>query len=74
MNPSVDAMFQYTYALLLLSGAASQLSSSANGNLNNGGYADGGIGFRIASVPEPSALSLLAIGLGGLAMMRRRRS
>jgi hypothetical protein len=25
-------------------------------------------------VPEPSALSLLAIGLGGLAMMRRRRS
>ena len=25
------------------------------------------------SVPEPSALSLLAIGLGGLAMMRRRR-
>ena len=32
------------------------------------------IGFRVASVPEPSALSLLAIGLGGLAMMRRRRS
>jgi formylglycine-generating enzyme required for sulfatase activity len=33
-----------------------------------------GIGFRVASVPEPSALSLLAVGLGGLAMMRRRRS
>ena len=32
------------------------------------------IGFRVASVPEPSALSLLAVGLGGLAMMRRRRS
>jgi formylglycine-generating enzyme required for sulfatase activity len=32
------------------------------------------VGFRVASVPEPSALSLLAIGLGGLAMMRRRRS
>jgi len=27
-----------------------------------------------ASVPEPSALSLLAIGLGGLAIIRRRRS
>ena len=27
-----------------------------------------------AGVPEPSALSLLALGLGGLAMMRRRRS
>jgi len=30
-------------------------------------------GFRITTVPEPSALSLLAVGLGGLAMMRRRR-
>jgi hypothetical protein len=28
----------------------------------------------IGSVPEPSALSLLAIGLGGLALVRRRRS
>ena len=25
-------------------------------------------------VPEPSALSLLAVGLGGLTMIRRRRS
>jgi len=32
------------------------------------------LGFRVVSVPEPSALSLLAVGLGGLAMMRRRRS
>ena len=31
------------------------------------------IGFRVAMIPEPSALSFLAIGLGGLAMMRRRR-
>jgi hypothetical protein len=28
----------------------------------------------VYSVPEPSALSLLALGIGGLAMMRRRRS
>ena len=28
----------------------------------------------IQGVPEPSAVSLLAVGLGGLAMMRRRRS
>ena len=28
----------------------------------------------LAILPEPSALSLLAIGLGGLAMLRRRRS
>ena len=31
-------------------------------------------GRQYQVVPEPSALSLLAIGLGGLAMMRRRRS
>jgi hypothetical protein len=31
-------------------------------------------GIAISSVPEPSAVSLLAIGLSGLAMMRRRRS
>ena len=30
-------------------------------------------GFRVASVPEPSALSLLAIGLGGLALVRRKK-
>jgi len=32
------------------------------------------LGLRVAAVPEPSAFSLLAIGLGGLAMLRRRRS
>jgi len=30
--------------------------------------------IEISYIPEPSALSLLAVGLGGLAMMRRRRS
>jgi hypothetical protein len=34
---------------------------------------DNNYGFRVASVPEPSALSLLAIGLGGLAILRRRK-
>ena len=46
-------------------------------DLNDKTYATG---FRVVSVnvpltggiPEPSALSLLAVGLGGLAMMRRR--
>jgi len=38
---------------------------------SNGGWA---ASAKISAVPEPSALSLLAVGLGGLAMMRRRRS
>ena len=32
------------------------------------------VAITAGAVPEPSALSLLAIGLGGLAMMRRRRA
>ena len=44
--------------------------------LNTGGDATGSYGFSVTltTTPEPSALSLLAFGLGGLAMMRRRRS
>jgi hypothetical protein len=41
-------------------------------NTNDMGSID--VGFRVAMVPEPSVLSLLAVGLGGMAMMRRRRS
>jgi len=38
------------------------------------GGSDGVTFSDLSLVPEPSALSLLAVGLGGLAMMRRRRS
>jgi len=37
----------------------------------NGGHEN--IGLSTSSVPEPSAFSLLAVGLGGLMVMRRRR-
>ena len=48
-------------------------SSGQNARFSvDGLYSDG---FRVAAIiSEPSALSLLAVGLGGLAMMRRRRS
>ena len=36
----------------------------------NGGL---GVSSSFSAVPEPSALSLLAVGLGGLALVRRRR-
>ena len=43
--------------------------------LNTGGDATGRYGFSVTltTIPEPSALSLLAVCLGGLAMLRRRR-
>lgn len=55
-------------------GLSSQISTYADGPQRAGGFGGTDLSFRIVSVPEPSALSLLAIGLGGLAMMRRRRS
>ena len=57
-------------------------SSSINIVLTNGGNVSGSRtdtnpyvnAMTVTQVPEPSALSLCAIGLGGLAMMRRRRA
>ena len=45
-------------------------SSYRNSNSPSNEYYDG-VGFRVASVPEPCSLVLL--GLGGLTLMRRRR-
>jgi formylglycine-generating enzyme required for sulfatase activity len=52
------------------SGDLASSLSDGYGGPTAGGYS---YGFRVASVPEPSALSLLAIGLGGLALVRRRK-
>jgi hypothetical protein len=56
--------------------ASSTWAFGVDGNTIVGSYndtSDVSHGF-ILTVPEPSALSLLAIGLGGWAVMRRRRS
>ena len=57
-------------------------STSINIVLTNGALVTGSAtdtnpyvnAVMVTQVPEPSALSLLAVGLGGLAVMRRRRS
>ena len=50
-------------------------SISEDGSTIVGFGAYGGVtrAFAVSGVPEPSALSLLSVGLGALAMMRRRR-
>jgi formylglycine-generating enzyme required for sulfatase activity len=52
-------------SLLLLDASYRDVVNPSNENVS--------FGFRVASVPEPSALSLLAIGLSGLALVRRRK-
>jgi hypothetical protein len=56
--------------------AESTYAYGVDGETIVGGYNDssGASHGFILTVPEPSALSLLAVGLGGLAIMRRRRS
>jgi formylglycine-generating enzyme required for sulfatase activity len=51
---------------------ANRISMAADGRINNGPFVDGNqIGFRVAQVPGPSSVALLAIG--GLGALRRRR-
>jgi formylglycine-generating enzyme required for sulfatase activity len=52
---------------------SSLLDASFRGDGSPTNGLDYSLGFRVASVPEPSALSLLVIGLGGLALVRRRK-
>ena len=47
--------------------------SAAGSSISEGGVARFD-SINVSSVPEPSALSLLAVSLGGLALVRRRRS
>jgi formylglycine-generating enzyme required for sulfatase activity len=52
-------------------GTGNGLGSSYRGDASRY-YEDSGAGFRIASIPEPATLFLL--GLGGLALLRKRRT
>jgi hypothetical protein len=72
-NPSVDTVPTYTHA----TGIAASPGFSVGGKLLSGGtlYNVGStLGtVSVSSVPEPSALSLLAVGLGGVIALRRVR-
>ena len=63
------------WTILEMPGAISTRANGIDGNTIVGDYLDsnGGINGFILTIPEPSALSLVAVGLGGLTIMRRRR-
>ena len=73
-KPSVDTAPIYTHA----SGIGASSGFSVGGKLLSGGtfYNVGSTLGTVSasSVPEPSALSLLVIGLGGLVLVRRRNA
>ena len=53
--------------------AADDLSSSFRG-INAPGYDNDFIGFRVASVPEPSTYVLVLLGAGAVYLWKRRKS
>ncbi len=64
------------WTVLEMPGAISTRANGIDGDTIVGEYRDanGLLNGFILTIPEPSAFSLLAVGLGGLVMMRRRRS
>lgn len=54
------------------SGSVGYLQSSFRGNTTPP-FENNNIGFRVASVPEPSTVLMVLIGLGGLRMLKRRK-
>ena len=64
------------WTLLEMPGSTATSANGIDGNTIVGEYVDssGATNGFILTIPEPSALSLLAVGLGGLAMIRSRRS
>jgi len=87
-SSAADVSFQYAYNTgnWSLSVGSESLSGTATTNLAFNTLRIGGdfnnlaninvdsLSASIITIPEPSTLSLLAIGLGGLAVIRRRRS
>jgi len=51
----------------------SSFMDASYGGVGYPSYENLSYGFRVASVPEPSTISFLAIGLSGLALVRRRK-
>ena len=62
--------------MLSVLGANDTYISDIDGDNIVGYFSDSSGNYHsfLSTVPEPSALSLLAVGLGGLAVMGRRRS
>jgi hypothetical protein len=67
-----------SFGSIILSYEISNMFASSLYNPSVAGFRiedfNGNAASYLRVIPEPSALSLLAVGLGGLAMMRRRRS
>ena len=74
-NQTGNEHFSWATASSGLIGYAWSTSLSTWSPVNSDSYGREYVAFELSdTVPEPSALSLLAVGLGGLVMIRHRRS
>jgi len=73
-NIDLDPYGPDTGYMRVNSGAVYSPDTSTAGGAYSSAASWGFDNVSISGIPEPSALSLLAVGLGGLAFLRRRRS
>jgi hypothetical protein len=71
-DPESVAGVQTWYGWLRMT--AGNNTTGVNGNVLDWAYDNTGAGIMVGQVPEPSALSLLAMGAAGMLALRRRRT
>jgi len=67
-----ERQWQVGSALSMTTDNATDLYISASRASNSGGWGVSSLDFNISIVPEPSSMTLLALGLSGLLVIRRR--
>jgi hypothetical protein len=64
----------YGYVSKPIAGQVSSMQAMWSFNVNSGGHASGLCDFELTGTAIPEPASMLLLGLGGLALLRKRRA